>query len=200
MKRPSNTPELVWGGLTGALFPHANRSTAEGNGSSVGSFMSNANEGSHFYFLVGFAIDAHSATHQIIHVNDNAPTGGDGTAAWAYNTIAAAVVRARVVGGDRTIKVEPGRYELESTITIDIPLDLLGSNVLEIDSNGWPTGVVSPGTETRIVGLAALGTHPILSVGRTDGVKWMASQGYMHSTAKGRHDIKLQENRSICHC
>jgi hypothetical protein len=123
-----------------------------------------------FVLLVGFAIDAHSATHQIIHVDDNALTGGDGTAAKPYNTIAAAVARARVVGGDPTIKVEPGLYELASTIIIDIPLDLVGSSVLEIDSNGWPTGVASPGTETRIVGLAALGTLPLVSVGRTDGV------------------------------
>jgi hypothetical protein len=75
-----------------------------------------------------------------------------------YHTIADAVAHARAVGGDPTIQVAPGRYELANTIIIDIPLDLVGSNVMGIDSNGWPTGVVSPGTETRIVGLAALGT------------------------------------------
>jgi hypothetical protein len=83
------------------------------------------------------------------------------------NTIAGAVALARAAGGDPTIKVEPGLYELGSTITIDIPLDLVGSNVMEIDSGGWPTGVVNSWTETRIVGLAALGAlHSFPSAGR----------------------------------
>ena len=119
--------------------------------------------------FVGLAINAQSAPNQVIHVDDNAPSGGDGSGAKPYNTIADAVTLARAVGGDPTIKVAPGRYELASTIRIDIPLDLVGSNVMGIDSNGWPTGVVSPGTETRIVGLAPLGVSPLVLVGRSDG-------------------------------
>lgn len=122
-----------------------------------------------FVILLSLATNAQSATNQVIHVDDNALSGGDGSAAKPYNTIADAVTLARAVGGDPTIKVEPGRYELASTIRIDIPLDLVGSNVMGIDSNGWPTGVVSPGTETRIVGLAPLGLSPLVLVGRSDG-------------------------------
>lgn len=123
-----------------------------------------------FVLFLVFAINALSAAHQVIHVNSGAPLGGDGSGATPYNTIADAVTLARAVGGDPTIKVEPGFYELASTIRIDIPLDLVGSNVMEIDSGGWPTGVVNSGTETRIVGLASLGASPLVSVGRTDGV------------------------------
>lgn len=122
-----------------------------------------------FVVFLGLAINAQSATHQVIHVDDNAPPGGDGSAAKPYNTIADGVTLARAVGGDPTIKVAPGRYELASTIIIDIPLDLVGSNVMGIDSGGWPTGVLAPGTETRIVGLAPLGVLPLVLVGRPDG-------------------------------
>ena len=123
-----------------------------------------------FVLFISFAINGQSAGVRVIHVDDNAQPGGDGTGAKPFNTIADAVALARAVGGDPKIIVEPGSYELASTIVIDIPLDLVGSDVLEIDSNGWPTGVVSPGTETRIVGLAALAASPLVSVGRTDGV------------------------------
>ncbi len=121
-----------------------------------------------FVIFAGLAINAFSAGFQVIHVDANALPGGNGTGAKPYNTIADAVAHARAVGGDPTIQVAPGLYELASSITIDIPLDLVGSNVMGTDSSGLPTGVVSPGTETRIVGLAALGTSPLVSVGRTD--------------------------------
>src|SRR5207244_12512258 len=38
-------------------------------------------------------------------------------------------------------------------------------NEMEVDDAGWPTGSIVPGTETRIVGTAALGTAPLVSVG-----------------------------------
>jgi hypothetical protein len=148
-----------------------------------------------FVLFVGFAINAQADAHKVIHVEANAPLGGKGTAAKPFNTIADAVVLARSVGGDPTIKVEPGRYELASTITIDIPLDLVGSNVMQIDSNGWPTGVVSPATETRIVGLAALQALPLVSVGGIDPVVMnnVNIQGFTFEGGPGGgNDIELR--------
>ena len=63
----------------------------------------------------------------------------------------------------------PGVYPVSETITIDFPVDLIGSNVLELDSSGWPTGVVRNGTATVVEGSAALGASALVSIGRTDG-------------------------------
>ena len=123
-----------------------------------------------FVLFAGFAINAQSAGLQFINVNASAPPGGNGTLAKPFNNIADAVNYARTAGGHPTIQVAPGVYQFSSTITIDIPLDLIGSDVLEIDSNGWPTGSVRSGTEAQVVGLATLGTSPLISAGRTDGV------------------------------
>jgi len=123
-----------------------------------------------FVLFAGLAISAPSAINQVIYVDANAPAGGNGTGAEPYNTIADAVAQARTAGGLPTVEVKPGIYQLASPITIDFPLNLTGSNVMEIDSNLLPTGVVAAGTETQIVGLAALGASPLVSAGRTDGV------------------------------
>jgi hypothetical protein len=39
---------------------------------------------------------------------------------------------------------------------------------MEVDHAGWPTGSIAPGTETKIVGTAALGTSALVSVGPSD--------------------------------
>jgi hypothetical protein len=84
---------------------------------------------------------------------------------------------------------------LASTIIIDISLDLVGSNVMEIDSNGWPTGVVIPGTETRIVGLAGLQALPLVSVGGPDPLVMndVNIQGFtFQGSPGGGNDIELR--------
>src|SRR5262245_36007674 len=90
----------------------------------------------------------------VIHVDDDARPGGNGSGKAPYGTIADAVARAESLGG-AVVVVEPGRYEVSSTIRIQSPIDLRGSNVMEVDSDGWPTGSVAAGTESRIVGTAA---------------------------------------------
>jgi len=155
-----------------------------------------------FVLFVNFAISAQSATPKVIYVDANAPLGGKGTAAKPFNTIGDAVDRARTVGGDPIIKVEPGRYELASTIIIDIPLDLVGSNVMEIDSNGWPTGVIQPGTETLVIGLAALGQLPLVSVGAPDPLVMndVNIQGFTFEGGPGGGndiDLKRVQNFSV---
>ena len=58
---------------------------------------------------------------------------------------------------------------MSSTLRIQSPVDLRGSNVMEVDDAGWPNGSIAPATETKIVGTAALGTSSLVSVGRSDG-------------------------------
>jgi hypothetical protein len=119
--------------------------------------------------FAGFAINAQSAGLQFIYVNGSAPPGGNGTPDKPFNTIGDAVTYARTAGGHPTVQVAPGLYQISNTITIDFPMDLVGSDVLEIDSNGWPTGVVGSGTQTEILGVTALGASPLVLAGNTDG-------------------------------
>src|SRR5262249_48659943 len=114
------------------------------------------------------SLAAASMGNPVIHVDDNAQPGGDGTAKTPYSNIADAVSRAQALGGG-VVVIEPGRYELTSTVRIPCPIDLRGSNVPDLDTTGWPTGSVLAGTETKIVGTAALGANPLVIVGRTDG-------------------------------
>ena len=48
------------------------------------------------------------------------------------------------------IKVAPGNYAISSSLVVDRPLELRGSTVLIQDADGWPTGDVVAGTETRL--------------------------------------------------
>jgi hypothetical protein len=104
----------------------------------------------------------------VIHVDDDAGPGGDGSARAPFHSIADAVGRAASVD-NALVVVAPGRYEVSSSIRIASPMELRGSNALEVDSDGMPTGSVVAGTETRVVGTAALGPRPLISVGRSDG-------------------------------
>jgi hypothetical protein len=106
----------------------------------------------------------HEAEEGVIHVDDNAAPGGDGSRRFPFNNIANALARAASLGG-AVVVVEPGQYPVSSTLQIQSPIDLRGSNVMEVDDAGWPTGSIAPGTETRIVGTAALGTGALVSVG-----------------------------------
>ncbi len=104
----------------------------------------------------------------VIHVDDDAKPGGDGSAKAPYNDIHDAVAAAEGLNG-AVVLVHPGRYEVNSTIRVQYSIDLRGSNVIVKDSNDWPTGTVSPGSETRIVGTSALGFDALIAVSRSDG-------------------------------
>jgi hypothetical protein len=110
-----------------------------------------------------------SAAIRVIHVDDNAALGGNGSGHSPYNNLMDALEEARTTTAAVAIKVAPGDYAIESSLVIDRSLELRGSSVLIEDADGWPTGAVEPGTETRIFGTHALGTQPVVSVGRLDG-------------------------------
>ena len=104
---------------------------------------------------------------QTIHVDAKGPANGNGSARSPFNNIPAAVARANVLGSAPTINVEPGRYEISDTLRIENGLTLQGSEELEIDAQGWPTGnLVDPANETRIVGTAGLLAKVMISVGK----------------------------------
>jgi hypothetical protein len=103
----------------------------------------------------------------VIHVDDDAGPGGNGSGRYPFDNIADALTLATSLG-DAVVVVEPGQYPVSSTLLIQSPVHLRGSNVMEVDDAGRPTGSIVPGTETRIVGTAALGTGALLSVGPSD--------------------------------
>lgn len=120
--------------------------------------------------LFVFATPAQTSPHRVIHVDDGAIPAGNGSGSSPYNNLADALADARTTSGAVVIKVAPGDYAVESSLVIDVPLELRGSSVLIEDADGWPTGAVAPGTETRIFGMSALGTQPLIAVGRSDAV------------------------------
>lgn len=104
----------------------------------------------------------------VIHVDAGAAPDGDGSGRFPFNNIADALVLANSLGG-ATVVVGPGQYPVSSTLLITSRVDLQGSNVMEIDDAGWPTGSLVPGTEASIVGTTALGAAPLVSVGSSTG-------------------------------
>src|ERR1044071_900315 len=68
----------------------------------------------------------------IIHVDDDAGPGGDGSGRFPFDNIADALARAASLGG-AVVVVEPGQYPVSSTLRIQSAIDLVGSNVMEID-------------------------------------------------------------------
>src|SRR5688572_13690616 len=97
-------------------------------------------------FMVLFLLSNGDAEANMIHVDDDAATGGNGSSSSPFATIAEAVDAANQGGGD-VIKLAPGLYEVTSTVKIDKPLEIRGSNQMTLDANGWPTGQITPGTE-----------------------------------------------------
>jgi hypothetical protein len=104
----------------------------------------------------------------VLRVAAGAAAGGDGSGKAPFATIGEAVARATELGG-ATILVGPGTYPIASTVSIRVPLVLRGSNVMEVDADGWPTGNIAPGTETKILGTAALGAATMIAVGSVSG-------------------------------
>jgi hypothetical protein len=105
-----------------------------------------------------------------IHVDDDAAPGGDGSARFPYNTLTDALSAAKASTGGVIIEVAPGLYTVDHSLVIDQPLELRGSSSLVKGADGWPTGGVVQGSETRIVGTTRLGTDPLVAVGRPDGI------------------------------
>jgi hypothetical protein len=73
---------------------------------------------------------------------------------------------------------------LEAPLFVERSVDLRGSTELIEDDDGWPTGDVVAGTETRIVAANAAGSQSLIVVGRSDaavidgvGIKGFVFQG-----------------------
>ena len=113
---------------------------------------------------------AGAARSRVIHVNDDAEAGGDGSARSPYNNLPDALAAARATSADVVVSVAPGDYEVTSTLVIDRPLDLRGASDLIKDVDGLPTGAVAAGTETRIFAAdSSLGAQTVVAAGSTDG-------------------------------
>lgn len=119
-------------------------------------------------FPGGASSGSESAVHRVIHVDAAAAPGGDGSGRAPYRSVGDAVARANALGGG-TIEIESGVYVVSSTIHVKSPMSIRGSNNMQSDRDGLPTGVLAGGKETRIIGAAALGTLPLITVGRSDG-------------------------------
>jgi hypothetical protein len=105
----------------------------------------------------------------VIHVDDDAASGGNGSAKAPYANIPEAVSAARASGPGVVISVEPGDYPLVAPLVIDFPLVLRGSSEQVIDPDDpWPTGNVVAGTQTRVFAAAPFGAQAMINVGRTD--------------------------------
>ena len=117
---------------------------------------------------------AHGAGPQkiVIHVDDDAPAGGNGSGKSPFSDIGDALAQASGTPSTTAVvvAVAPGDYHVSSSVRIDRPLALRGSTVLVEGADGWPTGAIEPGTETRIFTTNPAGTLPVVAVGRTDAV------------------------------
>jgi hypothetical protein len=103
----------------------------------------------------------------VIYVNAAATAGGNGSRVAPFQTIQDGVAAARAAWGANTgaklvVRVAPSPsgsfYSVSGTtpILIDVPLELRGSNAMEEDYFGWPTGVIASGTETLVKAVPGL--------------------------------------------
>ena len=111
---------------------------------------------------------AQSAAKTTIHVDDDAPHGGNGSGRSPYNNLADALAAAKATSAAVVIVVAPGDYAVGSSLVIDRPLELRGSSVLTEDADGWPTGETAAGTETRVFSATST-LAELIRVGRGDG-------------------------------
>jgi hypothetical protein len=144
-------------------------------------------------FLAVFAAPAQTTPPKVIHVDDDAAAGGNGSAQSPYNSLEDALAAARETSAAVVINVRPGDYAVGSTLVIDRPLALRGSSVLSTDAAGWPTGEVAAGTETRIHGTASLGTQPLVLVGRADAsvISDVEVRGFVFQAASAAAGIEV---------
>jgi hypothetical protein len=74
---------------------------------------------------------ARGSERVVIHVDDDAGPGGDGSGRFPFDNIADALAVAASLGG-AVVVVEPGQYPVSSTLRIQSSVDLRGSNVISI--------------------------------------------------------------------
>jgi hypothetical protein len=106
---------------------------------------------------------------QVIHVDDDASPGGDGSARKPFNNLPEAVAYANTASKNLTIHIAPGRYEVNETMHIQRGMTIMGSDLIELDSDELPTGNSDPASETRIVGGDAI-ISTMISVGKNGEV------------------------------
>lgn len=104
----------------------------------------------------------------VIHVDDDAQPGGNGSGALPFANLPAAVDYARTLPGRVTIKVEPGDYALDETLVIDRSIELRGSTEQLGGADSWPSGEIAPRTATRVFASSASLPQLVL-VDRGDG-------------------------------
>jgi hypothetical protein len=113
-----------------------------------------------------------------LHVNVAAAPGGNGSASAPYQNLPDAVAAARglwlaAANGDLriVIRIAPGVYLLTAPLVLDIPnLQLQGSNKMLVDADGWPSGNLKPGTETKITIASSFLDGPLLHVRASSAV------------------------------
>jgi len=105
-----------------------------------------------FIIAVIVAVPSHAtqAPIIIIHVDDDAARGGDGSGRFPFDNLPDAVAFARTLSGQVIINVAPGDYPQANTLLIDRSLVLQGSTRQVASQDRWPAGEVVPGTATRI--------------------------------------------------
>src|SRR4051794_2371885 len=109
--------------------------------------------------LITVAAPALTAREIVIFVDDDAAPGGNGSARSPYDNLPDAIAAANARSEPVKIKVKPGDYVLDAPLLLERPMDLHGSTELIQGDDGWPTGDVVAGTETRIVAANAVDSN-----------------------------------------
>jgi len=120
------------------------------------------------FALIAATVLGASEPPVVIHVDDDAAPGGNGTIMLPFNNLPDAIDAASAQTGFVTVKVAPGDYPLSETLVIDRPIDLRGATEQLFDNDSWPTGSYVPSTASRVYA-----TNPamarLIRVDRGDG-------------------------------
>ena len=137
--------------------------------------------------MAAFATSVRAApSAPTIYVDDDAAPGGNGSAAFPFNNVPDALSAANAGAGPVIIAVAPGLYTVDHSLVIDHSMELRGSSMLVKGADGWPTGQVVSGSETRIVGTALLGTDSLVAVGQPGGlpISGVTIDGFIFETSR----------------
>jgi hypothetical protein len=105
----------------------------------------------------------------VLFVDANASPSGDGSARFPFRDLQDAIAAAALTAGPVVIRVRPGDYVVtESLIVERSSIELRGSTKIVQDADGWPTGEIVPGTETRIVAANPSGSQSLFVFGRPE--------------------------------
>jgi hypothetical protein len=102
------------------------------------------------FLIAAASLTGRAAPHVVIHVDDDAAPGGDGSGRLPFDNLPDALAAARLAEGRAMIVIKPGDYEVPRTLVIDRAVELRGSTELIQGPDGWPTGDVVAGTATRV--------------------------------------------------